>query len=333
MKNHLLLPVIAAAVGFSIAWVVKPGNPPANPAPGIEDGANLNTKGEPSNTRTRPPTRTERSPTEVNASEFPLADLADQGPKTRSEAKMRRLAEALDLTIDQEGEIIAAIEEARAAANDQIPAIEDFTIRGKQVEENLKSILSPEQFQKLEELRTRERDNRIEARAQKTLTQVIEEIDLSPGQRQELLARLRQDAKMQIQAIPASATLLLNSSVLPTGRNDLSVDAVLVLQQLSEQPPASLDDPTETHRRLLRSQREELEQRLSNFDGILTPAQMGQYHAALAEQKAIMDGMATARRMEENRVSPMVRPANPIQPGPDDLEEDDEDFDEPEADE
>ena len=61
--------------------------------------------------------------------------------------------------------------------------------RGKMLEETLAKILTPEQLAKFEELRVRERENRIESRAQRSLAQVIEEIDLSPGQRDEVLAR------------------------------------------------------------------------------------------------------------------------------------------------
>ncbi len=289
MKSQFLLPVIAAALGFSIAWIAKPA--PASP-PGPPNAAGDSApKASPRNNtpRPRPASSAGQRPKEVNASDFPLADLAEQGPKTREEAKMLRLSEALGLSISQQGEIIKVIEETKAAATDTVPILEDLTARGRKVEETLAQILSPEQLAKFEELRVRERENRIEARAQQTLAQVIEEIDLSPGQRDETLARLRQAEKERIQAIPAAATLLLKTSVLPTGPKEMTIEGVLALNQISQSPPA--EDPLAGHQQYLQNQRRKLEEKLQCFDGVFTPGQMGQYHAILAEERAALDRM------------------------------------------
>lgn len=335
MKPQQLLPVLAAAIGFAVAWVVKPapapvttttakGKPAAKPA------------NRPENNRTRSTAISEKRPKEVKAGDFPLADLADQGPKTRTEAKMLRLTEALDLSIDQQGEIISALEKAKAAESDNVPVIQDLAKRGNEIEDALKKILTPEQLAKFEELRVRERENRIEARAQRVLSQTIEEVDLSPGQRDDLLARLRQYSKEQIQAIPAAATLLLNTSMLPTDAKDLNVDAVLMLTKISEEPPAP-DDPMAAHQIVLKRQRQELEERLQCFDGVLTAAQMGQVHAAVAEKRTTLETLRqqaaeaeakAASQPRQNTAEPQPAPAPlppPVRPGltPDD-EMDDE---------
>jgi hypothetical protein len=279
MKAQQLLPVLAAAIGFSLAWAIKPGGS-AESKTASADSADVTKAPRNDYSRTRPKSIIERKPKEVDVADFPLAEQADKGPKKRTEAKMLRLSEALDLTIDQQAEIIGALEETKAAATDQVPIIQDLATRGKTLEETLAKILSPEQLAKFEELRVRERENRIEARAQRSLSQVIEEIDLSPGQREEVLARLRQYAKEQMQAIPSSATLLLNTSMLPTASNDLTVDGVLVLTRISEEPVAPTN-PMEAH--------QELEERLRCFDGVLTPGQMAQVYAAIAEKQNILN--------------------------------------------
>ena len=296
MKPQYLLPVIAAAIGFSVAWIAKPGPPPLvdnSPAAAGKPEPKKPVRNE--SPHSRPSSMAEKRPTEVKSGDFPLANLADQGPKTRIEAKMLRLTEALGLSIDQQGEIIRVTEETKAAASDSVPVIVDLATRGKALEEALAKILTPEQLAKFEELRTRERENRIEARAQRSLTQIIEEIDLSPGQRDEVLARLRQAAKTQIQAIPAAATLLLNTSMLPIESKDLTVDGVLVLNQLAE-APASPDHPMEAHQKVIQRQRQELEERLQCFDGVLTAGQMGQVHAAIAERRANLDQLQARSR-------------------------------------
>lgn len=290
MKNPYILPAVTALLGFSIAWIAKPGESQDNTGPAA---ANISDSEPARPARTmsskRGPATDSRRPTEVKASDFPLADQAAKGPQTREEAKMLRLTEALDLSIDQQGAIISLIDEVQATASDEVPVIEDLVIRGKAVEEGLAKLLTPEQFEKFQELRIRERENRAELRAQQTMTQAIAEIDLSPNQREEVLGRLRQKAKADLQSIPASATLLFDKSMLPTAGKELSVEGILLLARL--EGPVSADNPMEAHEKVINQQRQDLEDVLRCFDGILSPGQMGQYQAALAENKAILNAL------------------------------------------
>ena len=289
MKSQYLLPAIAAAIGFSIAWIAKPSSAsaPGAPAAELKAGSKKSERGESS--RPRSSSISERRPAEVSAGDFPLTDLAAQGPKTREEAKMLRLAEALGLSSDQQAQILKLIEETNAAASNTVPILEDLTARGRKVEETLATFLDAEQLAKFEELRVRERENRIETRSQSALMQVIREIDLSPGQREEALARLRQAEKTRIQTIPAAATLLLNTSVLPTGPKGMSIEGLMALAQAAD--PASQVNPANAQQQMLDRQRQKLEEKLTCFDGIFTPGQMGQYHAILAGERSLIDRM------------------------------------------
>lgn len=307
MKTQQLLPILAAAIGFAVAWAVKPTGYTAAPAAAEKSSSNKPAGGP---QRSRTISMVEKRPKEVKAADFPLAELADQGPKTRGEAKMLRLSEALGLSIDQQGEIISAVEKAKTSASEDVPVIQDLASRGKTLEDALAKILTPEQLAKFEELRVRERENRIEARAQNSLAQIIEEIDLSPGQREEVLGRLRQYKKEQVQSVPASATLLLNTSMLPTDSKDLSMDGVLMLARLSEEPAAP-ENPMEAHQIIINRQRQELEEQLRCFDGVLTAAQMSQVHAAIAEKRATLDKLnrlpapaAPGEKINQPRVPP-----------------------------
>ena len=315
MKSQHIVPVLAAAIGFAVAWAVKPAGTPAtgSPATAEKPGSNKPMR---SPQRDRAASVTEKRPKEVNAGDFPLADLAEKGPRNRNEAKMLRLSEALDLSIDQQGAIISALEAAKASIAEDVPVILDMAKRGSDLEDALAKILTPEQLAKFEELRVRERENRTEARAQSMLAKIIEEIDLSPGQRDEALARLRQYTKELIQSIPASATLLLSTSLLPTDTKDLSVESVLELTRISEDPPAP-DDPIKAHEIMLNRQREALEEQLRCFDGILTPAQMGQVHAAIAERQAAIDKLRQAipKEMPSAETAPAQAPGFPPAPG------------------
>ena len=287
MKSSVLLPALTALIGFSIAWVAKPGAAPAPVAGQVE--ANGQQQPTRSGANSRGSSGENKRPKEGKAGEFPLADLAEQGPKTRDEAKMLRLTEALGLSIEQQGSIISLVEGVQATTSDAIPVIDDLALRGKAIEDGLAKLLTPEQLAKFQELRVRERENRIELRSQRLLTQAIEDIDFTPEQREEVLSRLRQKSKADLQSIPAAATLLFDKSMLPTGKKELSVEGVLLLAQMGKQNAPM--DPTEGHQQVLNQQREELEEILRCFDGVLTPGQMGQYQAAVAEQRAILNSL------------------------------------------
>ena len=284
MKSSYLLPAVAAIVGFAAAWIAKPTGPgPSVSAPTFQEEKAQATN----RTRVdRQPTASGKNPKEVSAGDFPLGDQAELGPKSREEAKMMRLAEALGLSVGQQSEIIALIEEAQSMAIDEGPVIEEFSARGKIVEDGLGKILSAGQLAKFQEVRDRERENRHEVQAQKLLTQTMEEIDLSPEQRANVLERLRQKSKADLQSIPAAASLLFDKSLLPTGGKELSAEGILALVQMGE--PTDLNDPEEAYDRVVNRHREELEKILECFDGILNPAQMGQFQAGLAEQKELM---------------------------------------------
>lgn len=287
MKSPYLLPAVTALVGFSIAWLAKPAGSPAPAGAKIEDAAAARPVR--SETGSRPSPTASKRPKEVNASDFPLADQAEQGPKTRDEAKMLRLTEALGLSIDQQGEIISLIEGVQAKASATLPAMEDLTVRGKAVEDGLAKLLTPVQLAKFQELRDRERENRIEVRSQQVLTGAIDEIDLSRSQIDGILERLRQKSKADLQSIPSAASLLFDKSMLPTGGKELSADGILALAQMGEK--VSVGDPGVAYQKVIDRQRSELEELLKCFDGILTPGQMGQYQAALAETREILKNL------------------------------------------
>ncbi len=290
MKSPYLLPALTALLGFSIAWIAKPTAGPVPPASQNADPS-PNPSAHP-DTSSHPPRPEKPRAHESKPGNFPLADLADRGPKSRDEARMLRLTEALGLNIDQQGAILKLIADVQATASDKVPAITDLATRGAAIQDGLAKVLSPEQLTKFQEIRDRERDNRIELRSQRFLTQAIDDIDLTAAQRDELLKRLRQKAKADLQSIPAAATLLLDKSMLPTGNRELSADGVLLLAQISgEHAPL---DPMAAHQQVLDHQRQELEEILKCFDGVLTPGQMGQYQAAIAEQRKILDSLPQA---------------------------------------
>ncbi|MES2660155.1 MAG: hypothetical protein V4689_16145 [Verrucomicrobiota bacterium] len=282
MKSNFLIPAATALLGFSLAWIAKPGGTTVSPVTSkTEDAA----PARPPRTETNPRTSagSGKRPTEVKAGEFPLADQAEKGPKTSEEAKMLRLTEALGLSIDQQGSVIQLVTDVQATTNVDVSALEDLATRGKAVEEGLRKILTPEQFEQFQEMQILARENRIESRTQRMLADTIEFIPLSPEQREDVASRLRQKSKSDLQSIPASASLLFDKSILPTPKKELSADSVLLLNQMGEK--VTMTNPEEVRNSVMNRHRQEMEEILRCFDGILTPGQMGQYQAALAEKR------------------------------------------------
>lgn len=308
MKPYFL-PAVTALIGFSLAWVVKPaGTTDSQPA---ETAQSAPVRTPSSGPGARPDTASGKRPTEVNAGDFPLVEQAENGPKGREEAKMLRLTEALDLAIDQQGAIIQLVEDVQASIDIDVSAIEDLTVRGSAIEEGLRQILTPEQFAKFQEIQIRERDNRTELRAQRILADTIEYIDLSPEQREEVMSRLRQKSKADLQTIPASATLLFDKSILPTGGKELSPDGVLLLAKMGEK--VSMSDPQLVQETVVNQYKQELEDVLKCFDGILTSGQMGQYYASVAEKRENMERIRTSMA-QQGKVAPPEMPDLPAEP-------------------
>lgn len=285
MKPYLL-PAATALIGFAIAWIAKPAAPTIT-APSNADQATVQVRPTRAGPGTRPDGVHLARPTEVRARDFPLVEQAEQGPKTREQAKMLRLTEALGLSVDQEGSIIQLVKDAAKLVNMDLSAMDEMTLRGNAIQEGLQKVLTPDQYAKFQEIQIRERDNRTELRAQRMLADTIEFIDLSPVQRDQVVNRLRQKAREDLQAIPASATLLFDKTILPTGGGEISPEGVILLTQMGEK--IKLKNPLELQTEVMNRHKEELEETLKCFDGILTPAQMGQYTASLAEKQATMD--------------------------------------------
>lgn len=327
MKSSHIIPVATGLIGFSLAWIAKPGGTSV-PGPSGKTEQAAPVRAPRSGPGDRPDATSGKRPTEVRAGDFPLAEQAEKGPKSREEAKMLRLTEALALSVDQQGAIIQLVTDAQATASSDISALEDLTIRGKAIEDGLREVLTPDQFEKFQEIQSRERDNRTELRAQRLLADTIEYIDLSPEQREEVMSRLRQKSKADMQTIPAAATLLFDKSILPTGGKELSPDGVLLLAKMGEKIDSL--DPMEVHESVMNRHKQDLEDILKCFDGILTPGQMGQYHAALAEQRETLErvrkDMVERRRRDDPAASVRQDPPMPVQEVIPDDEVSDEDL-------
>lgn len=304
MKPSLVTPVLAVLVGFGCGWLLKPA---ANPAPAA---ATPPKKATPA----RPPATSPQSanadpivpgPVSIKPPVQPLTDVAERGKQlaeARAAAKMQRFAEVIGLSAAQQAELkkaIAANEKMfvpKEAGEPQSPqqTFEVLVSGGSALEKTIASLLTPEQATAFADLRKRETDNRVEAAAQRDLGNLTEITDLSAEQRDKTLELLRQATAAELAALPSCLSLMLDSSILPLGSQATSEQSIQTLRLIVESP--NLADPRAQHAKLIENQRSQLEARLNRLRSILTPGQLAQYQAALAERYAIQDLMIQPQR-------------------------------------
>lgn len=304
MKRSIVLPLVTAVVGFGLGWLVKPAAEPATPKspPAAAPVANATPKPSPAAIPqpAQPAPAEHVRPAAASAPATAAAERRGKLIQAKTAAKMQRLAEAVGLSEAQQTDLtklIAASQKAASAGQSGQPVaanevLDQFAASAAALEKGLASLLTPEQAAAFDDLRNRERDNRVETTAQRELGDLTEITDLSADQRDKVLGQLRKVSASELAAVPAPLALVLDSSVLPLGPLAPSAQSIQTLRQLADgQTP---EDPAALHAKLIESQRRQLEARLALIKDILTPAQLAQYQATVAEQFAIHDRMTSA---------------------------------------
>ncbi|MCX6874233.1 MAG: hypothetical protein NTW21_10565 [Verrucomicrobia bacterium] len=308
MKPSLTIPVLTTLIGFGLGWMAKPS---ANPAPGptsaatcLHQATDRESPAVVPPTSPPPPPSPPRPDVRPNAG-GPAAEVQDDSARSTepgNAAKMLRLAEALGLSDEQQADLKHIIAESLKAFNAGNPAqppranamLDQFASSATAIEKSLGTLLTPEQCTAFAQLRKRQLDNRIETRAQRDLGSLTEVTDLSPEQRDQVLAQLRQSTAAELGAMPAPLALILDSSVLPLGSLAPSEQSIQTLRQLADsQTP---DNPAALHAKLVDNQRRTLDARLRLLKDILTPAQLAQYQATIDNQHAIHNLMLQPQR-------------------------------------
>ncbi|TAG11337.1 MAG: hypothetical protein EAZ42_01325 [Verrucomicrobia bacterium] len=279
MKSHHLLSVVTLLIGFSIAWVLKPAPPASEETVATPEGKSSQRHSTQDVDRTssdRSASSSNSSSTELAvdpSSQFPLSELLAKGPLGEREAKMRRLAEELGLSFDQEADLMRLLDEVQAIHDPNLSPFDDLMARSEALEKGLKKLLSPEQLANFEKMRERAFENLVETRAMQRLTPTIESVDLSSEQRAQLHDRLRMHARNELQVFPKQSLSLIGSSVLPLRTSEITVDGFFTMKEMSRS--SGTMDPQVAQDDSFRRHQAEKEALLKCFEGVLTPAQIG----------------------------------------------------------
>lgn len=293
MKPYV--PVLTAVIGIAIGWLAKPAS--QTPAPAAPEKAAP--KREVSALPKRPTPAEEVTFTDRPETRPAPPSLRNLRPsvaastQSKDEAKMLRLAEALNLTKEQQDAILkmiaaaqAAIAPANGAPVELSANLTNAATLGGNIEKSLDGILSPEQAKAFQELRKRSDQNQIEATAQKQLSSYTEQMDLTPEQREKALERLRDSEAEKLASRPAGLSLALDTSVLPMGAAAMNSHSVELMTRLSD---STGQDPVEAQRIHMENQRIDLDNQLELYKDILSPAQQAQLKLVIEERKSFLD--------------------------------------------
>jgi hypothetical protein len=309
MKPSTLIATAAALTGFATGWLLKPaGNAPATATavPEQADGKRLPVGGK-SRDRDAPPLvlkargggEMKADPGAANAQV--TFERGFQNATERAEnARLSRLSEALGLSPEQKETMDVLLANRRDGFRDlngggKSPSeiLAQAAQAEQRFEEQVAKLLDPEQSAALAALREREKENSIEAKAQRDHADLIGQIDLSAEQREQALESLRTGSAEAVAKRPAGWSLMSESMGILGGAHAAMLEDMGELMADDE----AMADSQEFHRRLVQSQRAAMEQRIARLTTILTPGQLAQYRSTL-EARANMTEQVTPPKFE-----------------------------------
>lgn len=293
MKSTPLIALATALAGFLGGWLAKPT---AVQAPVASQPV-------PPPARTPVPPRPapdvpvlppgERPPLQSGQPQVPATPTAPAAAAGMDEAKMARLVELLGLDEAAQDKLRQILADSRRPFTNPGKALsskETLDLVAKaatELDQSLKALFTPEQAATFAALRQRERDNRIEAKAQRDLGRLTEVTDLTPAQRDRILEKLRANHLADLEKLPPAASLMVETSVLPLGSHALPEQSIIALTRTAEVD--SGDDHAAAHDRMIEQQRRQLDEQLAFLRTVLSPAQVAQFEAAAAQQRAFQD--------------------------------------------
>ena len=229
---------------------------------------------------------------ETSAAQMRFQETFGNAADRAENARLSRLVEALGLNAEQRATLAVLLanrrdgfRELQGSGGNPAESVQQASLYEQKFMEDVKKLLDPEQLGALESFKQREKDNDIEAKAQRDVADLIGQVDLSEEQRDQALSAMRKLSETAASKRPAGWALM-NESFGMLGGNQVSV-----LEDLGSvmDDPAAMKDPQEIQRRLAQAQRATAEARVAALTSILTPGQLSQYRATLEARSALME--------------------------------------------
>lgn len=300
MKPSTLIATAAALAGFATGWLLKPaGEPGASETAAPEQAAGTRAVGAgKSRERDESPLVLRSRGGEAKADpELATAQVAfERGFGNATEraenGRLSRLSEALGLSPEQKATmkvLLANRSDGSRLFNGAGVSPSEMMAQAAQAEQTfekqLEKLLDPEQSAAFAALRQREKENTVEAKAQRDLADLIGQIDLSGNQRELALEALRGGSEEALAKLPAGWSLINEAA------SKLGGARAAVMEEMSEfmGDDSAMADTQEFHRRLSQSKRAAMERSLARLGPILTPGQLAQYRSAMEARITLIE--------------------------------------------
>jgi hypothetical protein len=304
MKSTHLIAAAAALVGFAAGWVFKPSaaatGGDAETAARQESGTRA-ARDSKSRVRDDRPlvlrSRGERAAeTDADAATKAAHQRFEQtfGDATQraQRARLNRFVEALGLSAEQEAAMAALLNRRREGfrsleGSGKTPAesMQLANAAEKKFQEEIHQLLDPEQAEALTALQEREKENDIEARAQRDLADLIGQVDLSADQRDQVLEIYRDLSATRAESKPQGWDLMHEAFDVMGGPHMAVIDD---LGDIMDDPDA-MRDPAAVQQRLIQVQRAAMEEKINRLGSVLTPGQLAQFRATMEARSSFME--------------------------------------------
>lgn len=307
MKTTHLIAAAAALAGFSAGWLLKPAGDAARPEETAATGTGDARLARDTKSRVRDDRPLVLRPREhggVQRATEAAADPATVAAHQRFEqtfgdatsradkARLGRLVEALGLSPEQETAMAALLARRKDGfrtlqGSGKTPAesIAQANLAEQKFQEEVNQLLDPEQAGALAAFKEREKENDIEARAQRDLADLIGQVDLSADQRDQVLELYRDTAAARADAHPQGWSLINE------GFNVMGGSHAAIIDDLGDimNDPDAMSDPASVQQRLIEIQRAAMDDKLSKLAPVLTPGQLAQFRATLEARSTFME--------------------------------------------
>ncbi len=304
MKNTVLVAIVGIALGFAIAWFVKPDSPGAAASPDTSPPSKVNAPGP--STAPKEPRVTTRSTIvkkrdSIEESDSPavttrVIDGTSSGfekmMKKRQEkkfaARIARLVKELNLTPEQEKELRAQwskkteglAEMMRSGRGMENAGDIAKLMSGSGIEEIPEPLLTGEQKDELAALQGREFDNRVESRALKGLAK-LGFLDLKSDQKDAVMDILYDQAEEQEKSGSAGGAMM---SMITEGFGiELDIEGLGLGSIIEEQIKGGNEnvDQNDIMARMKESSQKQIDEKVEALEPVLDKDQLTRYRESL----------------------------------------------------
>lgn len=292
MKPSTLIILAVAILGFGSGWMLKPSTSEATtteqnpPSRKHADRSKLVAPGDRHAARIDAQISAFSDTSKAGSAELVALKLGksfDTLKKRQDAAKLLRLSEALGLSEEQEKAISKLLNQrsnsfnpAKVGSAEPNDILKQAANAEGSFEQSLRALLDQEQLTRLDAYKTRETENRVEVQAQQSLTKLMSSVDLSRDQREAALDIYRNSSREQVESAPEGWHLLADSNHFVGG----SRGGAERYRDLFSDPTAPVD-PQEFRNRLAENQKELVEEKIDQIEGLLTPAQLEEFRTSL----------------------------------------------------